>query len=36
MDTREKEWSVIYWLDMAQDGGYRRALVNREMNIAVP
>jgi hypothetical protein len=36
MDLRETEWDGVDWIDMAQDRGQWRALVNTEMNLRVP
>jgi hypothetical protein len=36
MDLRERGWSDMDWIDLAQDRDQRRALVNTVMNIRVP
>jgi hypothetical protein len=36
MDLREKGWDVVDWIDMAQDRGQWRALVNTVLNLRVP
>jgi hypothetical protein len=38
MDLREIEieWNGMHWIDMVQDGDWRRALVNTVMNLRVP
>jgi hypothetical protein len=38
MDLREREkgWDGMDWIDMAQDRGQWRALVNTVMNLRVP
>jgi hypothetical protein len=36
MDLREVEWEGIDWIDLAQDRGRWRALVNTVMNLRVP
>jgi hypothetical protein len=33
MDLREIGWGGMDWIDLAQDGDQRRALVNMVMNI---
>jgi hypothetical protein len=36
MDLREIGWGVMDWIDLAQDGGQWRVLVNTVMNLRVP
>jgi hypothetical protein len=36
MDLREIGWGVMDWIDLAQDRGQWRALVNMEINLRVP
>jgi hypothetical protein len=36
MDLREIGWDGIKWIDLAQDRGQWRALVNTVMNLQVP
>jgi hypothetical protein len=36
MDLREKAWGVMDGIDLAQDRGQWRALVNTVMNLWVP
>jgi hypothetical protein len=36
MDLREIEWDSNDWIDLAEDRGQLRALVNAVMNIRVP
>jgi hypothetical protein len=36
IDFREIEWGGMDWIDLAQDRGQRRALVNTVMNLRVP
>jgi hypothetical protein len=36
MDLREIEWDGVDWIDMAQDRGEWRALVNTVLNLRVP
>jgi hypothetical protein len=36
MDLGEIGWDVMHWIDMAQDRGHWRALVNTVMNLRVP
>jgi hypothetical protein len=36
MDLREIGWDGMDWIDLAQDRGQWRALVNTVMNIRVP
>jgi hypothetical protein len=36
IDLREKEWDGIDWIDLTQDRGQWRALVNTIMNLRVP
>jgi hypothetical protein len=36
MDLREIGWSVMEWIDVAQDRDQWRALVNTVMNLRVP
>jgi hypothetical protein len=36
MDLREIEWGGMDWIDLAQDRGQWRALVNMVMNLRVP
>jgi hypothetical protein len=36
MDLREIGWSGMDWIDLAQDGGQWRALVNMVMNLWFP
>jgi hypothetical protein len=36
IDIREIEWDGMDWIDLAQDRGQWRALVNTVMNIRVP
>jgi hypothetical protein len=36
MDLIEKGWDGMDWIDIVQDRGQRRALVNTEMNLRVP
>jgi hypothetical protein len=36
MDLREIGWDVTDWIDLAQNRGQRRALVNTVMNFRVP
>jgi hypothetical protein len=36
MDLREIGWYGMDWIDLAQDGEQRRALVNAVMNLRVP
>jgi hypothetical protein len=36
MDLREIGWSGMDWIDLAQDKGQWRALVNMVMNLRVP
>jgi hypothetical protein len=36
MDLRERGWSGVDWIDLAQDRDQWRALVNRVMNIRAP
>jgi hypothetical protein len=35
MDLREIGWGGTDWIDLAQDGDQRRALVNTVMNLRV-
>jgi hypothetical protein len=35
MDLREIGWDGMDWIDLAQDGGHWRALVNMVMNLRV-
>jgi hypothetical protein len=36
MDRRETEWDGVDWIDLAQDRGQWRALVNTVMNLRCP
>jgi hypothetical protein len=36
MDLREIGWSGMGWIDLAQDSGKWRVLVNTAMNLRVP
>jgi hypothetical protein len=36
MDLRDITWDGMDWIDLAQDRGQWRALVNRVMNLRVP
>jgi hypothetical protein len=36
MDFIEKEWVVMDWIDVAQDGYQCRALMSTSMNLRVP
>jgi hypothetical protein len=36
MDLREIGWGGMYWIDLAQDRGQCKALVNTVMNLQVP
>jgi hypothetical protein len=36
IDLREKGWDGMDWIDLAQDRGHWRALVNTVMNLSVP
>jgi hypothetical protein len=36
MDLREIGWDDMDWIDLAQDRGQRRALVNTVKNFLVP
>jgi hypothetical protein len=36
MDLREIGWGGVVWIDLAQDRGQSRALVNTVMNLRVP
>jgi hypothetical protein len=36
MDLREIGWDGTDWIDLAEDGGQLRALVNTVMNLRVP
>jgi hypothetical protein len=36
MDLREIGWDVMDWIDVGQDRGQWRALVNTVMNLRVP
>jgi hypothetical protein len=36
MDLREIVWDGVNWIDMAQDRGQWRALVNTVLNLRVP
>jgi hypothetical protein len=36
MDLRETGWVAMDWIDLAQDRGQWRALVNTAMNLRVP
>jgi hypothetical protein len=36
MDLREIGWDGVDWIDMAQDRGQWRALVNTVLNLRVP
>jgi hypothetical protein len=36
IDRREIEWDGMDWIDLAQDRGQWRALVNTVMNLRVP
>jgi hypothetical protein len=36
MDLREIGWDGVDWIDLAQDTGQWRALVNTVMNLRVP
>jgi hypothetical protein len=36
MDLREKGWSGVDWIVLAQDKDYWRAVVNTAMNFRVP
>jgi hypothetical protein len=36
MDLREIKWNGMDWIDLAQDGDQRRALVNTIMNLRFP
>jgi hypothetical protein len=36
MDLREIRWGGMDWIDVAQDKGICRAIVNTAMNIQVP
>jgi hypothetical protein len=36
MDLRETGWDGMDWIDLAQDTGHWRALVNTVMNLWVP
>jgi hypothetical protein len=35
-DLREIEWDGVDWIDMVQDRGQWRALVNKVLNLRVP
>jgi hypothetical protein len=36
MDIRETEWSVIDWINLAEDRDWWRALVNMFMKLRIP
>jgi hypothetical protein len=36
MDLREIGWDDVDWIDMAEDRGHWRALVNTVLNLRVP
>jgi hypothetical protein len=36
MDLRDRGWGGIGWIDLAEDRGPRRALVNTVMNLWLP
>jgi hypothetical protein len=36
MELREIDWDGMDWIDLAQEGDQRRALVNTIMNLRVP
>jgi hypothetical protein len=36
MDLREIGWGGMDWIDLAEDGGQWRALVNTVMNLRFP
>jgi hypothetical protein len=36
MDPREIAWGVMNWIDLAQDRGHWRALLNTVLNLRVP
>jgi hypothetical protein len=36
IDLREIGWDSVDWIDMAQDRGQRRTLVNTVLNLRVP
>jgi hypothetical protein len=36
MDLRETGWGGVEWIDLAQDRGQWKALVNTVMNFSVP
>jgi hypothetical protein len=36
IDLREMGWDDVGWIDLAQDRGQWRALVNTVMNLGVP
>jgi hypothetical protein len=36
MDLGEIGWVCMYWIDLAQDRGHWRALVNTVMNLRLP
>jgi hypothetical protein len=36
MDLRETVWGDMDWIDLAQDRGQRKALVNTIMSLQVP
>jgi hypothetical protein len=36
MDVRELGWKVVYWINLPQDRGQWRVLVNTVMSLRVP
>jgi hypothetical protein len=36
LDLREMGWGGMDWIELAQDGNQRKALVNAVMNLRVP